>query len=188
MVAKLQATQEKLQWFLLFWFVDIPPILTAEQRRSICNKTSCAPAFQKWTWSSTCPLWSDSNRPAKRKKASRLPGERIPPVAITGKQKLFHIPQLILLYASLSCTSSSILLIMRPLSSFLAVSSLLCSPAIANPAWWHPSGLDSFIAAERAIALQGALNNIGPNGSLVPGAGAGYVVASPSTENPNCQS
>lgn len=47
--------------------------------------------------------------------------------------------------------------------------------------------LDSFITAEKAIALQGALNNIGPDGSAVPGAGAGYVVASPSTVNPNCQ-
>jgi hypothetical protein len=47
--------------------------------------------------------------------------------------------------------------------------------------------LSSFIASERAIALQGALNNIGPDGSAVPGAGAGFVVASPSKANPDCQ-
>lgn len=47
--------------------------------------------------------------------------------------------------------------------------------------------LEAFIAVERPIALQGALNNIGPNGSMVPGAGAGFVVASPSKVNPNCE-
>ena len=45
----------------------------------------------------------------------------------------------------------------------------------------------SFVTSERAVALQGALNNIGPAGSEVPGAGAGFVVASPSKANPNCQ-
>lgn len=48
--------------------------------------------------------------------------------------------------------------------------------------------LDSFVSSERAIALQGALNNIGPDGSEVAGASAGFVVASPSKENPNCKS
>lgn len=47
--------------------------------------------------------------------------------------------------------------------------------------------LDSFVSSERAIALQGALNNIGPDGSEVAGASAGFVVASPSNENPNCK-
>lgn len=47
--------------------------------------------------------------------------------------------------------------------------------------------LDSFVSSERAIALQGALNNIGPDGSEVAGASAGFVVASPSKENPNCK-
>ncbi|KAJ4397765.1 hypothetical protein N0V93_002001 [Gnomoniopsis smithogilvyi] len=45
--------------------------------------------------------------------------------------------------------------------------------------------VDSFVSSERAIALQGALNNIGPDGSEVPGASAGLVVASPSKANPN---
>lgn len=46
--------------------------------------------------------------------------------------------------------------------------------------------LDSFVATETTISLQGAQNNIGPNGSLVSGAG-NYVVASPSLVNPDCQ-
>ena len=45
--------------------------------------------------------------------------------------------------------------------------------------------LDTFISTERPIALQGILNNIGANGSLVEGASSGIVVASPSTEDPN---
>jgi glucoamylase len=73
-------------------------------------------------------------------------------------------------------------------TSLIAVP-LLYTAAIANPTH-HPTHnrLDAFIKSERAIALQGALNNIGPNGSAVPGAGAGYVVASPSKVNPNCES
>ena len=45
--------------------------------------------------------------------------------------------------------------------------------------------LDSFIAAESPIALQGVLNNIGASGSKAPGASSGIVIASPSTANPN---
>ncbi|RFU29189.1 hypothetical protein B7463_g7149, partial [Scytalidium lignicola] len=64
---------------------------------------------------------------------------------------------------------------------------LLFSKGLAAPASSGPSftSLDDFISTERAIALQGALNNIGPNGSAVPGAGAGFVVASPSKVNPD---
>lgn len=65
--------------------------------------------------------------------------------------------------------------------------SLLCSQAFAAPAEIGKRDLNSFVASERAIALQGALNNIGPDGSQVPGAGAGFVVASPSQVNPNCE-
>ena len=46
--------------------------------------------------------------------------------------------------------------------------------------------LDSFIATELPIALQGILNNIGPAGVLVPGAAPGLVIASPTQNNPDC--
>ncbi|KAA8571273.1 hypothetical protein EYC84_000600 [Monilinia fructicola] len=46
------------------------------------------------------------------------------------------------------------------------------------------SSLNAFISFERRIALQGVLNNIGPDGSKVAGAG-NYVVASPSKANPD---
>ncbi|XMA18144.1 hypothetical protein WAI453_010935 [Rhynchosporium graminicola] len=44
--------------------------------------------------------------------------------------------------------------------------------------------LNTFITAERARALQGVKDNIGPDGGKVPGAGAGFVVASPSRVDP----
>jgi hypothetical protein len=59
---------------------------------------------------------------------------------------------------------------------------VLCTPSNLNP-----RDLDSWVTAESAIALQGALNNIGPNGTKVAGAGAGFVVASPSKVNPDCK-
>ncbi|KAK4165232.1 family 15 putative glycoside hydrolase [Cladorrhinum sp. PSN259] len=45
--------------------------------------------------------------------------------------------------------------------------------------------LEKFIKAENKIALQAVLDNIGPNGSKVPGAGRGLVIASPSKSNPD---
>ncbi|KAH8680884.1 family 15 glycosyl hydrolase [Xylariales sp. PMI_506] len=76
---------------------------------------------------------------------------------------------------------------MYPLKSAVGVLVALTS-AFANArsiTLSRDASLDAFIEAERAIALQGALNNIGANGSLAAGAGAGYVIASPSTVNPN---
>ena len=46
--------------------------------------------------------------------------------------------------------------------------------------------LDSFTVTELPIALQGILNNIGPDGILVPGAAPGLVIASPTQNNPDC--
>ena len=48
------------------------------------------------------------------------------------------------------------------------------------------ASLDSFTATELPIALQGILNNIGPAGTLVPGAAPGLVIASPTQNNPDC--
>lgn len=49
------------------------------------------------------------------------------------------------------------------------------------------NNLASRIETETQIALQGVLNNIGPDGSKAPGAYVGVVVASPSTQDPNCK-
>lgn len=45
--------------------------------------------------------------------------------------------------------------------------------------------LDSWLAAESPVALQGILANIGANGAKVAGAKSGIVVASPSKSNPD---
>ncbi|KAF2703031.1 carbohydrate-binding module family 20 protein [Pleomassaria siparia CBS 279.74] len=45
--------------------------------------------------------------------------------------------------------------------------------------------LPAAIENENTIALQGVLDNIGPDGSHAPGAAAGAIVASPSTEDPD---
>ncbi|KAK3944891.1 1, 4-alpha-D-glucan glucohydrolase [Diplogelasinospora grovesii] len=65
------------------------------------------------------------------------------------------------------------------------LSSLAAFAAGVAADWPQDVSVDSFVATEHGIALQGALANIGPNGSQVPGAGAGFVVASPSKVNPN---
>lgn len=48
----------------------------------------------------------------------------------------------------------------------------------------HP--LESFIASETLISLEGILDNIGPNGTQVEGAASGLVIASPSKADPDC--
>lgn len=76
---------------------------------------------------------------------------------------------------------------MQLLSSLVLSTSLIANVFAVPPSSFARRDSTSFVAAERAIALQGALNNIGPNGSAVPGAGAGFVVASPSKVDPDCE-
>ena len=66
----------------------------------------------------------------------------------------------------------------------------LCSTVLAKPVRVRrqaSGSLDNFVATESPIALQGVLDNLGPDGSQAPGTGAGLLIASPSTENPNCE-
>jgi glucoamylase len=75
-------------------------------------------------------------------------------------------------------------------SSIVGLVPLLCIRVIAAPSS-HLNArapLDDFVSKESAVSLQGALNNIGPDGSEVPGAKAGFVVASPSKVDPPCKS
>lgn len=68
----------------------------------------------------------------------------------------------------------------------LGLAGLLATTAEALD-WPRNVSVDSFVATERPIALQGVLNNMGANGSLAPGAAAGLFIASPSQVNPNCE-
>lgn len=98
---------------------------------------------------------------------------------------------LLLLPSSLSITGGiSIHLFIMLFYSTAVALSLLYSQAIAISPRDEAasfSNLNSFISSERKTALQGVLNNIGPDGSKVSGAG-NYVVASPSKANPDCTS
>lgn len=58
---------------------------------------------------------------------------------------------------------------------------LPCVAAVAAATLNAGTPSASFIAAEKARALQGILANIGANGSLAHGADSGIVIAAPST-------
>lgn len=68
------------------------------------------------------------------------------------------------------------------------VTLLLPAVSSAVPHSRRATGLDSFLQSESSVALQGALDNIGPDGSGAQGASSGIVVASPSKSNPDCKS
>ena len=84
---------------------------------------------------------------------------------------------------------------MFSLLSFIVLvcaTSLVLVPCLGFPAEdhhsrpWATGSLDSFISSQSPIALQGVLNNIGPNGAKVSGAASGLVIAGPSKNNPDC--
>jgi glucoamylase len=60
---------------------------------------------------------------------------------------------------------------------------VLAAPQLAARA---TSSLDTWLASETAVARQGILDNIGASGAYAASAKAGIVIASPSTDNPNC--
>ncbi|KAJ4291330.1 hypothetical protein N0V88_006334 [Collariella sp. IMI 366227] len=66
----------------------------------------------------------------------------------------------------------------------LALAGLLAIHGV-SAAGTRGQSLERYIKTERAIALQGVLDNIGPHGAKVPGAGRGIVIASPSKVNPD---
>lgn len=59
--------------------------------------------------------------------------------------------------------------------------------AISQYAQCVDDQISNFIVKNRPIALQGILDNIGPDGAKVAGAGLGLVIASPSKANPDCK-
>ena len=73
--------------------------------------------------------------------------------------------------------------LMRPICSLLLLS--LPLQHVTTSSVHTQRDLSSFIDSEKAVALQGILANIGPDGMLDHGAKSGVVIASPSTVNPN---
>lgn len=49
------------------------------------------------------------------------------------------------------------------------------------------ASLDTWLSTETSFALDGILANIGASGTYAKTAKAGVVIASPSTENPDCE-
>lgn len=49
------------------------------------------------------------------------------------------------------------------------------------------TSLDTWLASETAVAREAILNNIGPAGAWAESADSGIVIASPSTDNPDCE-
>jgi glucoamylase len=74
------------------------------------------------------------------------------------------------------------------LKSIIALNALagivVASPAPAVHA--REVDLDTFVHNEKAIALQGVLNNFGPNGNLSRGAAPGVAIAGNSEIDPPC--
>lgn len=76
-------------------------------------------------------------------------------------------------------------LLVRALSAGL----LLSGPVSGSPVKQledRQGTLEDFIKTQSEISIRGVLANIGPDGSKVPGAAAGIVVASPSRSDPDC--
>jgi hypothetical protein len=160
----------------------------AEWHRGQMSTKSFIPRLPEREFGLDLPLWLHNNRPAKFSKEDS-PQESIITCSYNDNTNISITPIL-----CLPGLHTLLRFLLHPFIMRLSLRSIIAAPllytaAIANPTH-HPTQnrLDAFIKAERAIALQGALNNIGPNGSAVPGAGAGYVVASPSKVNPNCRS
>lgn len=63
--------------------------------------------------------------------------------------------------------------------------------AMAIPQWLAPratTSVSSWLATETAVARAGILDNIGPAGAYAGSADSGIVIASPSTDSPDCES
>lgn len=65
------------------------------------------------------------------------------------------------------------------ISSLLVTASALIAPRATT-------SLDTWLASETAVALQGIQDNIGSSGAYAESASSGVVIASPSTNDPDC--
>lgn len=61
---------------------------------------------------------------------------------------------------------------------------VVASPQLAPRA---TTSLDTWLASETTVAREGILDNIGSSGAYAASAKSGIVIASPSTDSPNCK-
>lgn len=85
--------------------------------------------------------------------------------------------------------------IMHALTSILVLGSVVLQSVLGRPdstrrreAELLRRDVDSFVATEEPIALAQVICNIGSTGCHASGAGSGIVLASPSTDSPDCKS
>lgn len=62
----------------------------------------------------------------------------------------------------------------------------VCTTLATQAPLFSSDTLDSWLSTEADVALASILSNIGSNGAWAHGASPGVVVASPSTEEPDC--
>lgn len=75
------------------------------------------------------------------------------------------------------------------LKNVLVVNAVAGAAVASPPSTLHRrQDVNSFIQTEKPIALQGILNNFGPNGNYSRGAAPGIPVAGNSETNPPCMS
>jgi glucoamylase len=72
--------------------------------------------------------------------------------------------------------------------SVLAALNLLAVTQAAKFVPRATGSLDTWLASETSIALNGVLDNIGSSGAFTEGISSGVVVASPSQVDPDCKS
>jgi glucoamylase len=76
---------------------------------------------------------------------------------------------------------------MRLASFAAAFAAASIQATLATPVQVDEGGLFGQIEQQNKISFNGVLNNIGPNGQKAPGASAGVIIASPSTQDPDCE-
>lgn len=77
---------------------------------------------------------------------------------------------------------------MQFLTSALLLGSVAFQGVFGRPGHAKRNDLNDFVPWEANVALHKLLCNIGPDGCEAEKAHAGVVIASPSTEDPNCRS
>lgn len=78
--------------------------------------------------------------------------------------------------------------IMKNLLTTLAVAGLWLDSSSASQSRLRGRDVNEFVTKQSGISLKGVLANIGSDGSRVSGAASGVVVASPSKQDPDCES
>lgn len=77
---------------------------------------------------------------------------------------------------------------MKALLATLALAALWLDTSAASASRLRGRGVSDFIQKQSGISLNGVLANMGPDGSKAGGAAPGVVIASPSKQDPDCES